>query len=498
MKRILTRIGYDISKNTIFFITKIIVYVVIFSLLFFSIYINSLAKHLETSILSNFNIYAGTISKLNTYLYDFSDIDSYFDDVEDYQRFSYNLADFSSVDYFDFNFSNHFMNPIKPISIDEEDKQLTIYSRTKESEEAIQNFFSQGGMVAIGEHLKSVDQSDFLDMHFNAVSILDGRTFTQEEIEQGKHVCIVHHSIMKSGENTEGDVTIGKILPISEYVNVDGEILYQKQYDCEIVGIYTTEDGKGVHSAAGLWEIPIYVPYNFYKEMMTSSIESNRQFNPKFYDASLQAKTFMVHPAVYGFKTLDDLRSFLNELDTYQAYFPDVYQYFSSIDSYYLAISNIVTISDSFYLISNICFLISLLISAILVTFEIHFRHKEIGILKSFGERNRNLLIQFLLEMAIVTVVAIGIANPLVKAGVGQFGERFFVDALKSTESFQGNLSESYHVQNFEVMNGEKEGSGWQIAQRIATYEIILLLFTGVELIVLIKRINPKDLCSHE
>ncbi len=157
----------------------------------------------------------------------------------------------------------------------------------------------------------------------NELNILEGRTFTDEEVEQGEMVCVILSGspLYRLKEGKWEEIKTGDTIHYSVFVRQNDELNIMGSYDYRVVGIadyYLTLQKGSVVQAVMIPEKAYMDMFNdSYQAVMSSapdySFASDTLFpvegvDPRFYTGFL--------PAVYYVKTDKKLQEFLSRIDS--------------------------------------------------------------------------------------------------------------------------------------------------------------------------------------
>lgn len=502
MKKVIRRIFLDIKKRKGFWILKILVLSILFSLLLTSFFIYSVSNQLKSTVVQRYNI-TSTIIASDLYQKQLFTEKEYYEKVNNYLDVVNRLENSQSTDYFDIAFANGYMFPLHVLNDQTVPKEIfSISSSIYDIKGNIQQYYEKNSANQ-NTIIVSARNPIFLDLKLNLIELSQGRTFSEEELAQGKNVCIVPNYSFIINENDYRMIQLGDMLPITELLkDENGKVVSSKLHEYEVIGFYSPTNGVNVPSDHGQ-NLPVYIPERNFRELVESVHHDLNLYNPNFFDEATSAKTFNVHQGIFGFDTIEHLKLFLNELDQQETFLIEGYKYFSTINDYYISISNVLSISQSFDIISQICFIACILISIMILVFEITSRKKEIGILLSLGASLKQVLMQLMLELFIITLLAFG-TSVFVSQKTAEYGNQYLFNNTLDVLTQKNDSSESYY---FNLLDREDEGALEKIIKPQYSKEImsvafvyisILFVLEGVVCWILIKRIDPVELLKDE
>ena len=505
MSRILRRVKMNLTKQTGRLALKCVVFFLFFTMLFTSIYIDRVSKQLENNILSNYDIYT-EINKLEKNRF-FFDLDEHLKDVETFINIYDELSENESVSYSDINITNGNGSPIKFVYYDDSNDLIylnQVYGREDSVIESYQEtericlLRNKNCSYGIFNKLVGVDASEPLDFHFEKARLMRGDYFSEEQLENGEFVCILPLGLyeykVENGEIIKDSVSqLNEEITLSIlYRDKDGTHYY-KPYKFKVIGYYGMENVD---------EYNIYIPSKTLLEMNQKAIEAANEYYPNFYSEEsgfihIRGLTYDADSAIFKFDNIDNLKTFLNQLDKYQDYFPDKYSYYSSIDETYASISNVLVVSKTIKYIAMICLIVCIVISILILLLDINSRRKEIGILLSMGETLGNVIKQFTIELLLISCIA-GIGSYFATNQLSDVCMNYLIKSQMNTEQINNFLPDDYKVDKESIMNIMEPVPLSDSISTMATYLIgIFVVETGF-MAIIIKKIDPKELLKDE
>ena len=489
MFKILRRVKLDLTKKYEKSLLKCVVFIILFSMLFTSLYIQNISKQLEDSIIKEFDILLEINPNISTYD---DKIINFYERTIQYEEMIGDLQNNTKYSYSDFNLSNdRYRSSIYTMDINE--SMITLYDSSgfDYTNEIIWNEFINYEFSLGTLSVKSTRNDIPKDFKLGLANIVDGRTFTDEEIQNGENVCIIPVGLKKYENGLKKSVWIGDEITISEILKDDqGNIIYYNEHTYTVIGNYSTNDGSGMKTMMGLKELPIYIPESNYQEMLENSIV----YADKYYDDYLDERyLFNVHPTIFKFSNVDDFNSFLDYLEKYSDRFNNGYTYSTTMETQFPTIANILSVSKSISYISILCMVACICITFILILFDIETSKKEIGILLSLGESIKGVVVQYILEILIVSALAVTVAYGVTQTAGVEIAQNLIQNQISEDDTIKFNDSDY----EFEIEKYEEILKPLSIAENVSitfAYMLGICIFEGAVLYILIKRIDPKDL----
>lgn len=520
MKRIMNRIWLNLVKQKGRMILKCIVFLLFFTMLFTSVYINHVSKQLENNILSNYDIYVEISSRLGK----IEDAQEYFKASKHYVDMYNDLSQDENVSYSDLGILSYPQSFVQTLKYDDSTGNIQYYTNAtgqgmmedylkweEEFKENAKGIYNLGGT----QYIKSVRSMIPSDFQFTVTNIIQGRSFTQEEIDEGKPVCLIpvgyrYYEVPTGKMN--GSIRIGDKIPISVFIRDKNQVYFYKEIEFEIIGLYQLRedlhDRDIIHE--GTSYDYVYIPekqfknlydmatqevlkvdgYKYYESRYDEVLNEDTKILPSFHSYSLKSM-------IFKFDNIDKLEGFLEHLDDYKNYFPNTYYYYSTVDNMYQSISNVLSVSKSIQYISFICLIICIAISIMILLFDMNARKKEIGILLSMGESIKGIIVQFILELLIVSFLA-SVGSYVVTQEVSDVCVDYLIETQVNADIVDTFMPEGYEMDTDvynEILNPVPLNKS---APVMVTYLGLICSIEVLCMIYMIMKIDPKELLKDE
>ncbi|KMY43230.1 macrolide ABC transporter permease [Bacillus sp. FJAT-27916] len=223
--------------------------------------------------------------------------------------------------------------------------------------------------------------SDFMDGN---AEMTEGTHISDEHI--GKNVAIIEETLAE-----ENDLSVGDTIEVASTSDEDTTV------KVEIIGIYkttsTSTDSMGMSFTSMNPYNKIYVPYTVANEMKGED-----------YEGTIDSATYyMADPA--------DTDSFIEDAKAMDVIDFDTFKLDANDDLYQQMVEPINNVAS---FSKNIVYLVTIagaIILGLIVMLGIRERKYEMGVLLAIGEKKSKLIGQFIVEILIVAVFAIGIAS---------------------------------------------------------------------------------------
>lgn len=250
-------------------------------------------------------------------------------------------------------------------------------------------------------------------------NLVDGRYFTQEEIDSGAQVGIFSQKIAEENGFSVGDQVV---LDSQNYIYSEtGETEKEKGSDfpIEVIGIFQpqiveTKESENNQNFMDPVMVEtdqyntLYMPNKGVQEINLQVMREGLEADPNMYgeDFNIDDYEFYATPN-YQLKSPEDVEAFRQEAETL---LPEYYVIRASTDTYDEvggSMKKLATISGYVVIVAVIATLV--IISLVVVLF-LRDRKHELGIYLAIGEHRKNVVLQILIELLIISVVAMGIS----------------------------------------------------------------------------------------
>lgn len=354
-------------------------------------------------------------------------------------------------------------------------------------------------------NMKGINYAPVLDFKEGKGKLVDGRVFTQDEIDNGTNVTIISTNVAEVNNLRVGDNIVLENT-IYHYDNENDIELEPTTRDVvlEIIGLFEPQRVKGEYEETeemGIWIMDIqysnlmYVP----NELVLSE---NRFTNDTYAESDPELagmledspNTIESFKPMYVLNSLEDTIAFEKEVTPL---LPKFFKVSTSMEQYDSIAGPIKSISKIGRYIFIIAVSATVLITSLVVFLFIRDRKQEFGIYLSLGEHRSRVVGQVLIEVMVIAFVGITISlfsgnilanqisDILMKSddtGSGYQGDFTYFSEL------QTDLTEDDVIENYEV--------GLTGSYVIGFYVIGLLtiLFSIVIPLIYIVRLNPKKI----
>ena len=257
-------------------------------------------------------------------------------------------------------------------------------------------------------YFESTDQCQMYDLVCRRVEIIDGRTFTNQEIDAGEKVCIIPENMVLLVKY--GDTVIRKKISVGDTVlftnRIDG--IYG---ECH----YYVEDKLSEYLSTGFKVIGIYrnsKQYNYGKVYIPDKTLSDLWHTMMpIYSANSTYRIINNNKAVLLYKpivlicdSVEQLRK-LNE-SIAKENDPSITTY-ADIGEIKQTASLIISLSSGFKTVTGVMSLLAFIAVISMLFIDLHKRQTETGLLMKCGLKTGQLLRQYSIENMLISVLAI-------------------------------------------------------------------------------------------
>ncbi len=364
---------------------------------------------------------------------------------------------------------------------------------------------------------------NMIELEDKMYEIVEGRFYNQEEVDEGKMVCLITDKLANHNNLRVGDMITIDLVSKNEmqYYEQSGITEDDIHMNLEIIGIYHNNDELDENSDEYQWMsrydspdntilAPALAYGNAYYNMGIKQYEYSKAQNPEYYvdsEAPTPESYTYVNKAVF---LLNDPL----QVDQFVADHQSDLKEFMKIDANNDTFKKLARPLDTLSLFSNIIVWIVAINAVVIITLvtalTLKTREYEIGVLLSIGVSKMKIVAQFFVELIIVALIGFTLSvasGSLVAKQVGKMVMDYQVD----TESQYGSLDD----QNNGTVYWGETNYFTEITQDdlLAEYDVqispmiiaeIYILGIGVVFIsilipsFMIMRFNPKKILMNQ
>lgn len=290
--------------------------------------------------------------------------------------------------------------------------------------------------------LVGVDTKDFSDIKLNYINVVAGRTFTNEEIDDGKNVVICGPNTYILSRNEIREVKLGDIIPLT--VEYGDDI---KSYDFEVIGIDDGHYGglviedtmlmekEGIVNMLGnSYSTSLFIPQKAYLRIRSDLLEIYDEYGRPYTsvdDLTSEEAIFYnqygaIRPMLIEADNLDDYQNIVfyinGEINELNKISDRVIEYtsFSNLDRFYAVINNISTVEGLLKLAIVISVCAFLVVFVLYVLKAIEDDKKELALYLALGKKKIEvvfcLFIEYLIKSIIPMILSLVLTSVLANA----------------------------------------------------------------------------------
>ena len=354
-------------------------------------------------------------------------------------------------------------------------KDFTAVGSDDTTDSSDQGGFGGARMMAGDVSVEGIVFSDSTSSFVNGdASIVEGRHLTKEDVN--KDVTLIEKNLA-----SENDLKVGDSITIS---NTDGT-----ESTLEIVGVYETTTEMDERAQ----DFTFLNPYN---QLLVPYTVAN----------TLKGTTDSIDRAVYYMKDPADIQSFIADAEKSAIDF-DQFKLDANDQLYQQMmgpIENVASFSNNVVLLVTIA---GAIILALIVMMTIRERKYEMGVLLAIGEKKGKLVSQFLVEILIVAVLAMGISTLSGNLVANQIGEQLLQQEITQSDGTAGTPAsfnsrrmpfQPSNLQDVDTMNELSIHTTSEDLMKLFGIGMIVVLLSTLIPSMTVLRLNPKAILTKQ
>jgi putative ABC transport system permease protein len=317
-----------------------------------------------------------------------------------------------------------------------------------------------------------VNNSEMVDIQEGMIRLVAGRVFNEQEIRNLTYVALISQEVA-----IVNDLEVGSVMTF-ENVIYDNNRRVIATYRFEIIGIFESVKQPGKASNSDDWENKMYTPNRVLNEATMFWVEENTRLFPDRAD-SLKVFNNTTYNTIYVLNDPSELEPFKEEA---AALIPEYYTV-KTRENYDQVVVPIRSLQEIATPTLYVTVGAAALIMSLLILLFLRDRRREMGIYLSLGEKKVKVAGQILLEVTVVSAIAITLSlfsGNMFSNGISekmladQIVEQANVDTNSSNPSFLDLGARGYHS----AINNDDIASSYTVFLDKAT----VLLFYSVGL----------------
>lgn len=411
---------------------------------------------------------------------------------EDY----YQLIDELKPQYYDLNMTMTMQSLVsysdEGLLYDVDGDLLSKIKRNKVSEEDIQEKLPSldGWLSGKYEYLRSIplcstNKSEFTDLHyhFNEATIEEGRTFNDDEIDNGALACVLTSNIFLYKDGSFTKVEVGDYIKYSIAQVLDGEVNTYEEYEFEVIGILNGDKYRNHNDTIG--RSYVIIPEKTFMEIY----EDVKSYKLSEFDY------IQVYPSIITLNSFNDIDKFVEKIGELNEFGDRNYKYETALDAFYGFAGNLDTLSLNSDILFKFSFVVSILLTIFIVSLDLNRRKKEIGLLASLGESKVAIMVQLVLEYLIIIVFTMIIA-----AFVSNIISNQFIDKIDLNPEVSDIFNDKTldYSDSISILNKAKLTIDFVDLIKICLIQTVVILFTIILSAIQIFTIKVRKIMIDE
>lgn len=369
---------------------------------------------------------------------------------------------------------------------------LSKIKRNKVNEEDIQEKLSSldGWLSGKYEYLRSIplcstNKSEFTDLyyHFNEAAIEEGRTFNDDEIDNGASTCVLTSNIYLYKDGSFNEIEVGDHIKYSIAQVLDGEVNTYEEYEFEVIGILNGDKYRNHNDTIG--RSYVIIPEKTFMEIY----EDVKSYKLSEFDY------IQVYPSIITLNSFNDIDKFVEKIGELNEFGDRNYKYETALDAYYGFAGNLDTLSLNSDILFKFSFVVSILLTIFIVSLDLNRRKKEIGLLASLGESKVAIMVQLVLEYLIIIVFTMIIA-----AFVSNIISNQFIDKIDLNPEVSDIFNDKTldYSDSISILNKAKLTIDFVDLIKICLIQTLVILFTIILSAIQIFTIKVRKIMIDE
>lgn len=369
---------------------------------------------------------------------------------------------------------------------------LSKIKRNKVSEEDIQEKLSSFNGWLSGKYeycpsipLCSTSKSEFTDLHyhFNEATIEEGRTFNDDEIDNGASTCVLTSNIFLYKDGSFTKVEVGDYNKYSIAQVLNGEVNIYEEYEFEVIGILNGDKYRNHNDDIG--RSYVIIP----EKTLMEIYEDVKSYKLSEFD---YIKTY---PSIITLNSFNDIDKFVEKIGELNEFGDRNYKYETALDAYYGFAGNLDTLSLNSDILFKFSFVVSILLTIFIVSLDLNRRKKEIGLLASLGESKVAIMVQLVLEYLIIIVFTMIIAAFVSNIISNQFINK--IDLNPEVSDIFNDKTLDYS-DSISILNNTKLAIDFVDLIKICLIQTVVILFTIILSTIQIFTIKVRKIMIDE
>jgi putative ABC transport system permease protein len=264
--------------------------------------------------------------------------------------------------------------------------------------------------------LKGINYAPVLDFEEEKGKLIDGRVFTQDEVDNGTSVAIISKKLAEKNNLHVGDTfTLENAVYDYDEKTGEEELITSRDVVLEIIGLFepqSIKEDQGDKSDQGMfdwmdmeYQNTVYVPNEIVASENRYNMEEYMKLDEEF--AAMmeeEEESFEYYTPMYVLNSPEDIAAFEEEATPL---LPELYIVVSATDQYDSIAGPVESMSKLSKYVLYVAVIATVLITGLVVLLFLRDRKHELGIYLSLGEKRGRVVGQILIEVMVVAFIGI-------------------------------------------------------------------------------------------
>ncbi|GGP08115.1 ABC transporter permease [Oceanobacillus neutriphilus] len=354
--------------------------------------------------------------------------------------------------------------------------------------------------------LKGINYAPVIDFEEQKGKLVDGRVFTQEEVDGGSSVAVISKKLAEENNLNVGDTfTLANDVYTYDYNTGEGDLVTSRDVVLEVIGLFEPQEAKKETEENSESDMMVLMEDTEYYNTMYVPNEVVIDETKYNWEESLKAdeelaemmeeeeESFEYYSPIYYLNNQEDIEAFTEEV---KPLLPELYTVISASDQYDNIAGPIESMSKLAKYVLIVAVIATVLITGLVVLLFLRDRKRELGIYLSLGEKRSRVVGQILIEVMVVAVVGITlslfsgnllaqqVSDTLMRADDNneEYFEEYYYEGI-STDLTADDVMDSYEV----TLNSSYVLGFYGVG-------LVTILISTIIPLIYIVRLNPKKI----
>ncbi|MFD1446317.1 MULTISPECIES: ABC transporter permease [Oceanobacillus] len=289
-----------------------------------------------------------------------------------------------------------------------------------ESIESYQGEETEDEVVMMGPSmdfkLNGINYAPVIDFEEQKGKLVDGRVFTQDEVDNGTSVAIISTKLAEKNDLNIGDTfTLENAVYTYDEETGEEDVVTSRDVVLEVIGLFEPQSIKEdieVDSDTGMidwmdieYQNTVYVPNEIVASENRYHMEEYMKEDEEFAKMmEEEGDSFEYYTPMFYLNSPEDSEAFEEEV---APLLPEFYTVINATDQYDSIAGPMESMSKLAKYVLLVAVIATVLITGLVVLLFLRDRKRELGIYLSLGERRIRVVGQILIEVMVVAVIGI-------------------------------------------------------------------------------------------